>query len=83
MNMTAPKLILYVGGGCKFCARVMDYLQQHPMDIEIKDVWADENANQELQDLTHRTQVPCLKIDNDYMHESMDIVDKLKTLNAK
>ncbi len=75
-----PKLTLYIGSTCHFCGRVTDYLRQHPMDIEIKDVWQDEKANQELLALTGgKTQVPCLRIDNTYMHESLDIIEKLKS----
>jgi len=47
------------------------------MDVEIKDAWANEAINQEMVALTGSTQVPCLKIDNAYMHESLDIIDKL------
>jgi glutaredoxin len=81
--MTTPKLILYIGGTCGFCARVTQYIQSHPIDIEIKDVWEDEAAAKELQTLTNRTQVPCLKIGDDYMFESLDIIEKLKTLQTK
>ncbi len=78
--MSKQKLILYIGNTCPYCARVTDYLKQHPMDIEIKDVWEDEKANQELLALAGRSQVPCLRIDDTYMHESLDIIEKLKTL---
>lgn len=82
--MAKSQLTLYIGGTCSFCARVTDYLKQHPMDITIKDVWSDEAANHELSKLTGgQTQVPCLRMDNDYMHESMDIIEKLKELRQK
>ncbi|HRE30407.1 MAG TPA: glutaredoxin [Candidatus Berkiella sp.] len=75
--MMKLKLTLYIGNGCRFCKKVTDYLEQHPMDVEIKDAWANEAINQEMVALTGSTQVPCLKIDNAYMHESLDIIDKL------
>ncbi len=78
--MSTVKLILYIGGTCHFCARVTDYLKQHPMDIEIKDVWADDAANQEMLSLTQRTQVPCLRMGDNYMFESLDIIEKLKEI---
>lgn len=78
--MTFPKLILYIGSTCPYCARVTDFLRQNPMDIEIKDVWSDEAANQEMLALTGRSQVPCLRIGNSYMHESLDIIEKLKEI---
>ena len=76
--MTArPTLTLYIGKGCHFCKRVTDYLEKNPLSIEIKDAWGDEAVNQEMIALTGSSQVPCLKIDDTYMHESLDIIDKL------
>jgi glutaredoxin len=75
------KYTLYIGGSCPYCARVTDYLKQNPLEIEIKDVWADDAAHQELVALTGRTQVPCLKIGKEYMHESLDIIEKLKEIH--
>lgn len=77
---TKPTLTLYIGKGCRFCQRVTDFLAANPMDIIIKDVWHDEAANQEMLALTGNSQVPCLKIDDDYMHESLDIIEKLTEL---
>ncbi|MBS0289649.1 MAG: glutaredoxin [Proteobacteria bacterium] len=75
-----PKLTLYIGTTCMFCAKVTDFLKSHPMEIEIKDVWADEIANQEMLTLTGgKAQVPCLRINDAYMHESLDIIEKLKS----
>ncbi len=76
------QLTLYIGTSCVYCARVTHFLSMHPMEITIKDVWKDEKANQELLLLTGgKKQVPCLKIDDTYMHESLDIIEKLKTLS--
>lgn len=74
-----PKLTLYIGSTCLFCARVTDFLKTHPVAIEIKDVWSNETAKAEMLALTGgKTQVPCLRIDNAYMFESLDIIEKLK-----
>lgn len=77
---TKPKLTLYIGNGCRFCQRVTDFLAANPMEIEIKDAWLDAAVNQEMQALTGSSQVPCLKIDETYMHESLDIIQKLTEL---
>lgn len=80
--MIQPSLTLYIGAGCPYCARVLAYLEKNPMKIEIKDVWSDPTANAELLALTGgRTQVPCLKINNSFMHESLDIIEKLKEMH--
>jgi glutathione S-transferase len=81
--MANPKLTLYIGNTCRFSQRVTDFLKEHPMAVEIKDVWSDEAANQEMLQLTGMSQVPCLRVDNTYMHESMDIIEKLKEIQAK
>jgi glutaredoxin len=77
------KLILYIGNTCRYCQRVIDYLHNNPMDIEIKDVWHNEAAFQEMLALTKKTQVPCLRIDDTFMHESLDIIEKLKVLRQQ
>jgi glutaredoxin 2 len=77
--MSHPKLVLYIGEGCPFCAKVTDYLKQHPMDIELKEVWHNPQAEAELLALSGKKQVPCLKMDADFMHESLDIIEKLKS----
>ncbi len=80
--MTTSKLTLYIGDTCRFCARVMDFIHQNPMEITIKDVWHDKTALAELVALTGRSQVPCLRMDDAFMHESLDIIEKLKSLES-
>ena len=82
-NMAYPKLVLYIGKGCPFCTRVTDFLDKNPMPVEIKEVWSNDEAFAELQALAGKTQVPCLKIDDDFMHESLDIIEKLKAIQAE
>lgn len=77
-----PKLILYIGKGCHFCKRVTDYLEKNPQEIEIKDAWSDDAANKEMLALSGSSQVPCLKIDDSFMHESLDIIEKLAELKS-
>jgi glutaredoxin len=81
--MATMKLILYIGDTCRYCQRVLDYLSKNPMTIEIKDVWHDDKAFQEMKALTQRTQVPCLRMGDNFMHESLDIIEKLKELHEK
>ena len=78
--MAQPKLLLYIGTTCPYCKRVTDFLQSSSLKVEIKDVWEDEAAYHEMTKLTSKTQVPCLKIDDHYMHESLDIIEKLKEI---
>lgn len=61
--------------------RVLDYIKKNRLQIEIKDVWSDNTAYQEMLTLTGRTQVPCLRIDDSFMHESLDIIEKLNQIH--
>ncbi|MGE3319501.1 MAG: glutaredoxin family protein [Candidatus Berkiella sp.] len=74
-------LILYIGTSCPYCMRVLDYIKKNRLQIEIKDVWSDNTAYQEMLTLTGRTQVPCLRIDDSFMHESLDIIEKLNQIH--
>ncbi|MGD9591527.1 MAG: glutaredoxin family protein [Candidatus Berkiella sp.] len=77
----SPKLTLYIGTTCPYCWRVTDFLKSNSQNVTIKDVWQDEEAYQEMLALTQgKTQVPCLRIDDTYMHESLDIIEKLRSL---
>ena len=81
--MTVPKLTLYVGEGCPYCKKVLDHLKKDPLPMEIKEIWENEEASAELQALTERTTVPCLKINEKHMFESDDIIAMLKKIKAE
>lgn len=73
-----PDLTLYIGNGCPFCTRVIMFLEKNNINIPIKDVWSNEQAMQELIINTNRRQVPCLKIDDEWLFESVDIINWLE-----
>ncbi len=66
---------------CGFCYRVRAFLEQHGIDIPLRDVNRDAAAFRELLESTRRTTVPCLRIqrgdDVEWMFESMDIMQYL------
>ena len=72
-------LVLYVGTGCSFCARVTNFLMQHDLAVETKDIWRDKYAFDELKRIAGKTTVPCLVIDGKPMHESAAIIEYFKT----
>lgn len=78
--MKQEELLLYIGDGCPYCHHVLDFMQEHNLEIATKDIWKDDQAKGELSLLTGgKTQVPCLKMgDNKFMHESLDIIKKLE-----
>lgn len=80
MSKVLPPMILYVGEGCPYCERVLNFLKQHPLPVKIKEVWDHPEAFEELKKIAGKTQVPCLKIGDEVMHESLDIIERLRSL---
>ena len=73
------KLKLYIRETCPFCKKVLDYMDENNIeDIELIDISKDEMAKKELEEKGGKNQVPCLKIDDRYMYESLDIIEYLK-----
>ena len=73
------KLKLYIRETCPFCMKVLDYMDENNIeDIELIDISKDEMAKKELEEKGGKNQVPCLKIDDRYMYESLDIIEYLK-----
>lgn len=73
------KLKLYIRERCPFCMKVLDYMNENNIeDIEVVDISKDEMAEKELEEKGGKNQVPCLKIDDRYMYESLDIIEYLK-----
>ncbi len=81
--MTTPSLLLYSRSTCPYCKRVTQFLSENNIHLEIKDVGLDKAAYQDMITLSGGTQVPCLKIDNDFMLESLDIIAYLKKIYQK
>lgn len=73
------KLKLYIREKCPFCMKVLDYMDENDLeDIEVIDISKDEMSEKELEEKGAKNQVPCLKIDDRYMYESVDIIEYLK-----
>lgn len=69
-----PDLLLYHFQSCPYCAKVRNYLEKRGIKVPMKDTHADNAARDELVNLAGKTQVPCLVIDGNPMHESDDII---------
>lgn len=63
---------------CGFCYRVRGFMEEHGIEVPLRDVNADAQAFRELLQATGRTTVPCLRIERaeevQWMFESMDII---------
>jgi len=74
----SPHLALYYFDLCPFCQFVLVTIRQLNLDVELRDITAEQvHLDQLLADTGRRT-VPCLYIDGKPMHESGDIVRWLK-----
>ena len=63
---------------CGFCYRVRGFMEEHGVDVPLRDVNSDAEAFRELLQATGRTTVPRLRIERgdevQWMFESMDII---------
>ena len=75
-------LALYHLEGCPFCIRVIRVIDELGIDVELRDIWADETHRRDLMEARGRTTVPVLrctsKTRDRWMPESADIVRYLR-----
>lgn len=70
-------MILYHFDSCPYCAKVRNVVNELDVVLELRDTRENNDFRDELISLTGKTQVPCLVIDGEPMHESDDIIDYL------
>jgi len=75
------KLALYYSKYCFFCQKVLIFLRGRDLDLELRNTSDREHA-QALMAGGGKTQVPCLRIENEqgaveWMYESDDIIQYL------
>lgn len=71
-------MVLYVREGCPYCTKVIKFLKESDIKIVVKDASLPENKEY-LLSKTHKTQVPCLFIEEKPMLESDDIIAYLRS----
>ncbi|RPJ78818.1 MAG: glutaredoxin [Alphaproteobacteria bacterium] len=77
--MKTPLLELYYFDSCPYCQRVLNVIHDLNIKVEYKDIHENLNDMQKLLYITGRKTVPCLFIDGVPMHESLDIMNWLKS----
>lgn len=80
--MKAPLLELYYFDSCPYCQRVLNTINELKIKVTYKDIHSDLNEMHKLLYVTGRKTVPCLFINGDPMHESLDIINWLKANQA-
>lgn len=76
--MKAPLLELYYFDSCPYCQRVLKVIRDLKIKVVYKDISYNIEDMQKLLQITGRRTVPCLFIDGDPMHESLDIMNWLQ-----
>lgn len=74
--MRFDNMVLYAKLGCPFCHRVLDFMKDNDIEIEVRDSLKPENRDK-LIEMNGSTQVPCLVVDGKPMLESSDIIEYL------
>lgn len=76
--MKLTNMTLYYKPTCPYCVKVLDFIDQEGIELEMKDTLNPEYL-EELKSLNHdKTQVPCLVVNGHPMLESSDIIDFLR-----
>ena len=81
-------LALFETRTCPFCVRVRNFVMDHGLQIETRNVRSDRSSLDEMVEATGSRMVPCLRIEKedgsyDWMHESSDIIDYLRARFAR
>ena len=81
-----PKLALYYYDQCPFCQMVLSVLNKTQLEVEMRNTLTNPQNRQDLISGGGRSMVPCLRIEQDngdvqWMYESRDIAQYLKSLN--
>ena len=78
-----PELALYHRPTCRFCKKVLNYLEQNGLSVPLKNIKDNIEYQQELIRIGGKQQIPCLIIDGIALYESDAIVDWLKDHEAE
>lgn len=72
---------LFVATLCPYCKKVENFMDEEGIKLNVVNVDNDSDAMAELIQKGGKRQVPCLFHDGEYMYESNDIIEFLKSVN--
>lgn len=78
----SDSLTLYILPGCPYCKKVISFLEQHNISMNMKDV-SDPDIKTELVHLGGKGQVPCLIHDGKALYESDEIITWIDSNHLK
>ena len=82
MPATKPKVIVYSAEWCPWCHRTMDWLREHKVVFEKKDVDKDKAAANEMIKKSGQTGIPVTDIDGKIII-GFDVEELKKALKIK
>lgn len=71
-------LKLFIMETCPFCQKVVKFLKEEGIDVEILDINKDPKNKEELKRIGGKVQVPMLLVDGNPLYESDDIIEWFK-----
>ena len=71
-------LKLFIMETCPFCQKVVKFLDEKGIDVEMLDINKDPKNKEELKRIGGKVQVPMLSIDGKPLYESDDIIEWFK-----
>lgn len=72
------QLKLYVMSTCPYCNKVVKFLKEKNIEVEILDINKDPKNKEELIKMGGKVQAPMLLIDEKPLYESDDIIEWFK-----
>lgn len=78
--MDTSNLELYVKPGCPYCTKVLHFMNERKIVIQLHDITDGSGNRDDLLRIGGKVQVPCLIINGAALYESSDIVAYLAKL---
>lgn len=78
INEQLKNYSLYQFSACPFCIKVRRVMRKLNLPIELRNANTDESFKTELLTQGGSPKVPCLRIENQWMYESNDIIKYLE-----
>jgi len=69
---------LFYRSTCGYCLKVLRFISQSDISLPLKNVSENPEVRQELITIAGKTQVPCLVVNGEPLHESDSIIEWLK-----
>ncbi len=80
MNESKPKL--YVKQGCPWCIQAIQFLRDHAIDVDLRDVNKSSTDFQRLIEISGQTQTPTLEFE-EFMVADFSVPEFIRAINKR